>query len=72
MRTWRMTVELCAPDEAKRDDVKSYVEDAVASMCGSLRPPGADGNLNDPGDPMWGLDQESVRAIGLRLVGKKP
>jgi hypothetical protein len=55
------TVTFKKPAGASVEDCRSYVEDAVATWRGQCRPPGGHGD-DDPGDPMWGLDWETVKA----------
>ena len=54
------------PDGAGLNDAKQYVEDAVHSWAGSLRPPGSY-NESDEGDPMFGLNRASVGVETLRI-----
>lgn len=49
----RFTVIMDVPDGADVHDAAHYIRDAVVSMGGGLRPPGAYGE-DDPGDPMFG------------------
>ncbi len=63
MRRWRVTVELDVPVDASRDDVKDYALDAMGTMVGCYRPPGGYGN-DDPGHPVWGLDNVDVTKVG--------
>lgn len=57
----KVMVSLVLPDGATRKNAVDYVEDAVATMHGCLRPDGWDGEGGE-GDPMFYLDSESVRA----------
>lgn len=47
------------PEGATREDVRSYIEDAICSWAGSLKPPDLDPEDPD-GDPMFNLDRDSV------------
>lgn len=60
MRRVAFIVSFELPDGADRDDAQTYVEEAVSSFQGSLRPPGAYGD-DDDGDPMFCLNSDSVR-----------
>lgn len=53
------------PPIATVADCRNYIVDAIATMKGCYRPPGAYGR-DDPGDPMFDLDGDSVRAVRLR------
>jgi hypothetical protein len=50
-------VSIEQPEGASVADLKAYVKDAVGSWCGQFRPPGADGDRDDPGDSLWGIGQ---------------
>ncbi len=52
-------VRILVPAEATIDDARTYIEDAVYSWCGSLRPPGAYGP-DDNGDPMRHFQREKT------------
>jgi hypothetical protein len=56
-RTFR--VRLAMPPDAEVTDVVDYINSAVQSWRGQLRPPGGYCE-SDPGDPMWELDVETV------------
>lgn len=62
MRPRRLTflVSFIQPELASIRDCREYVDEAVASMKGSRRPPGAYGE-DDYGDPMWELDPDTVK-----------
>jgi hypothetical protein len=53
------------PDQVTVDRVRDYVEDAVANWARALRPPGGFGD-EDPGDPLFRLDPNTVRVTRLR------
>jgi hypothetical protein len=55
-----LIVSFDLPEGATVAAAVGYVEDAVASHAGSLRPPGSYGET-DEGDPFFGLDRDSVR-----------
>lgn len=46
-------------------EMREYIKDSVATMKGSLRPPGGMGD-DDPGDPLFALDGDSVKVTALR------
>lgn len=52
-------VSLEAPPDASRQAVKDYILAALSSWNGSLRPP-ASYDDNDPGDPMFSLDTDTI------------
>lgn len=60
MRRVNFTVSFALPRGASVADAREYVDDAVATWRGSLRYPGGYGE-DDPGDPMFGLDNSTVR-----------
>ena len=63
-------VSIDKPRGATVGDVKSYVENAVASWCGQFRPPGAHGE-DDPGDPLWGVGKTvEVKRLTERELDK--
>lgn len=53
-------VRLTVPDLATNVDVIAYIDDAIRSWRGQTRPPLSYSD-NDPGDPMWELDPETVK-----------
>lgn len=61
------TVTMKQPRGATLTDIRQYIDEAVTKWRGSLRPPGAYDN-EDPGDPMFGLDTDTVRVS--RCVSK--
>lgn len=69
-RTFKVTLTI--PEGATITDAKAYILDAVSSWHGSLRPPGAYGELEDPGDPMHGLDGDSVDVTLARVKRRRP
>jgi hypothetical protein len=54
------TVSMTRPDGALIEDCRAYIQDAVSTWHGGLRPPGGYGD-DDPGDPMFKLDSDSVK-----------
>lgn len=60
-------VSFLLPEGALVRDAKAYVIDAVHTMNGCYRPPGSYDD-NDPGDPMWGLERESIE---VKVARKK-
>jgi hypothetical protein len=58
-------VSLDVPEGSSVTDVKDYIEDAVRTWCGSLRSAGGYGE-DDPGDPMFYLDKDSVKVRRMR------
>ena len=66
----RVVIELEKPEDASFEDIASYVEDAVATWCGSLRPPRGYGP-HDDGDPMFELDRDTVKVIRVTKRRKK-
>jgi hypothetical protein len=55
--SFKVSFEL--PENATINDAYHYVEDSVASWHGSLRPAESYGD-NDPGDPMFNLNSDTV------------
>ncbi len=53
-------VSFIQPRGANIEACRSYVEDAVTTWRGQCRPAGSY-NDNDPGDPMFDLDANSVK-----------
>lgn len=53
-------VEFDQPEGANISDCRAYILDAVSTWRGSLRPPGGYGD-DDPGDPLFNLDGDTVR-----------
>lgn len=68
------TVLVCVEAQLKKGVAKreflSYVEDAVTTWCGSLRPPGAYSEA-DPGDPLFDLDTTTVRVYFPKATRRK-
>lgn len=62
-------VSLEMPEGATVTEVREYIRDSVASCKGGLRPPGGLGP-DDPGDPLFELDGESVK-VALRIQGRR-
>lgn len=62
-RQFKVTLEV--PEGATIADCKEYILDSVQTWCGALRPPFACGD-NDPGNPMFGLNRDSVRVVQVR------
>jgi hypothetical protein len=63
-------VTLDVPDHATIGECSAYVLDAVASWRGQCRPPGSYDD-NDPGDPMFGLDPDSVHVVRVNPNKRK-
>lgn len=59
-RRVQFVVSFTIPRGATIAECRAYVEDWVQSGRGALRPPGGE-DENDPGDPMWRLDTNSVK-----------
>lgn len=60
----RFVVELEIPKEATYTEALVYIEDAVASWRGCLRPEGGgEGDPSIEGNPMWYLNPDSVKAF---------
>ena len=55
-------VDFILPEGATLDDAEAYVNDAVRTMKGCYRPP----DDEDDGDPMSGLDADTVRIVRVR------
>ena len=66
-KTQRLTfsVEIDWPSGVTPEYVRQYVEDAVGTWCGTLRPPRAWGD-DDPGDPLWGVG----RTVKVKRIGR--
>lgn len=60
MKRIAFTVSFELPIGATSEDAFNYVCDAVCSMKGCYRPPGANSD-DDPGDPMFSMDVDTVR-----------
>ena len=60
----KFVVEMEIPKGAKIIDCVEYISDAVTSWVGSLHPPGAYGP-DDPGNPLFMLNRDSVRVTRL-------
>ena len=63
MQRIAFTVSFKKPAGASVEECRAYVEQAVATWRGQCRPPGSldEPGCDDPGDPMWGLDWETVK-----------
>ena len=61
----KFSVEVVIPEGASVAEMKSYIEDAVTSWAGSLRPAGGFGQ-HDPGDPLFYLDRSKVKVTRQR------
>lgn len=61
-KTVSLTVTFELPEGATKTEAKEYVLDAVSTWRGSLRPPGSYDEADD-GDPMWGLDSDTVKVV---------
>lgn len=64
MKELVVAVRARVPNNVTMEEFREYVLDAVASWRGSLRPPYSYDD-DDPGDPLWGLDPDSVRVTRL-------
>ncbi len=53
-------VSFRCPEGASARECRAYVEEAIKTQRGSLRPPGSHDEADD-GDPMWSLDEASVK-----------
>lgn len=53
------------PDGSLVEDCRAYIVDAVSAWRGSLRPPGGY-EPTDSGDPMWGLNSDTVKVRRYR------
>jgi len=72
MKPKRVTfkVSFALPEEATVAEARAYVEDAVATMKGCLRPYGWNIEYPDDGDPMSELDEDTVRVTIFKVGGK--
>ena len=50
-------------------DMKRYMDDALNSWWGQMRPPGGEGP-DDPGDPRWGLEFSHFKRVATPGVIK--
>lgn len=66
----QFVVTITQLEHATVADVRAYIEDAVGSWCGSLRPPGVFDEA-DPGDPLWRI-VKTVKVARLRRLSDKP
>jgi hypothetical protein len=66
-RKAHVRVDFFWPDGADEEAILEYVRDAVASWSGGLRPAGSYDD-QDPGDPMYEMDRDSVEVKMLRLA----
>lgn len=69
MKKLTFRVSLSVPDDCTVAMAREYIMDAVGTMRGSYRPPGAyddeyDGG--DPGDPRYRIDGDSVRVTRIK------
>lgn len=64
-RKVRFRIEFDLPPGADADDAEECLVSHVVSMGGDRRPPGGYGE-NDPGDPMFGLDRDSIAVQRLK------
>lgn len=64
-RIVKFRVEFPLPPGATIPEAQAYVEEAVSTWRGSLRPPGSY-EPDDEGDPMYGLDGDTVRVTRLK------
>jgi hypothetical protein len=63
MRTYKVLLTVALKSMATEEELAAYIEDAVTSWGGSLRPPGGYGD-DDTGDPMFG----NVDAVHVKTV----
>lgn len=64
-RRAKYRVEFDIPEDASREEVEECLVSHLLSMGGDRRPPGGYGD-NDPGDPMFGLDRQTLFVSKLR------
>ncbi len=64
-RRIKIHVSFDLPEGVTRERAVLYVEDAVATMKGCLRPDNWDGEGSE-GDPMFYLDGDTVKAVDSR------
>lgn len=53
-------VEFTRPKGATVDECRTYIDEAVTTWRGQLRPVGGLSD-EDPGDPMWSLEPDTVK-----------
>lgn len=58
-------ITLTRPPRATIAEVRDYILEAVQSYRGGLHPPFAE-DENDPGDPLFELDRNSVKIVRLK------
>lgn len=63
--TIQLVVSFVRPKGATIEEMIAYVDDAVSTWTGQCRPPCALSD-DDPGDPMFGLDQNTVKVRRLK------
>jgi hypothetical protein len=66
----RMSISFDLPEGATREDALAYAVDAVMTMKGCLRPAGGLSE-DDPGDPMFYLDSDSVEGSFATTRGNR-
>jgi hypothetical protein len=66
----RLAISFDIPEDASREDCLVYAVDAVQTMKGCLRPAGGYSD-DDPGDPMFYLDADSVQGSYATTRGNK-
>lgn len=59
-RRMEFRVSLVPPSGVDAARLRAYIEEAVGTWCGQLRPMGGYGD-DDPGDPLFHLDRDSVK-----------
>lgn len=64
-------VDLVVPSEATIAEVREYIVDAVRTWRGQARPPGSYSD-DDPGDPIWFLDANTVKVVAVRPKALDP
>lgn len=68
-RKVRFKVEFDLPGDARISEAREYVEAAIHSYAGGLKPPGAD--ESDPrGNPMFDLDRTTIRITKMNRFGQ--
>lgn len=69
MKKVTIKVSFDVPDNTPTSLCREYVKEAVSSWRGSLQPPGCYDN-SDPGDPMWHLKPDSVKASNVNVKNR--
>lgn len=63
-------VTFTKPDGATVADCKDFTVNAMSSYHGSLQPPFAYGNEDDPGDPMFYFDSDTLKVTRVKPTRK--